>query len=36
LNSGAYLSVLRRTKIGNYSVENGIKPEYFEQQLNQF
>jgi tRNA pseudouridine55 synthase len=36
LNSGACLSVLRRTKIGNYSVENGIKPEYFEQQLNQF
>lgn len=35
LNSGAYLSVLRRTKIGNYSVENGIKPENFEQQLNQ-
>ncbi|HNP34126.1 MAG TPA: tRNA pseudouridine(55) synthase TruB, partial [Flavobacterium sp.] len=30
LNSGAYLSVLRRTKIGDYSVENGITPEEFE------
>ncbi len=30
LNSGAYLSVLRRTKIGDYSVENGISPEEFE------
>lgn len=29
LNSGAYLSVLRRTKIGDYSVENGISPEDF-------
>jgi len=35
LNSGAHLSVLRRTKIGDYSVENGITPEDFEQQLNQ-
>lgn len=35
LNSGAYLSVLRRTKIGDYSVENGITPEQFEQQLSQ-
>ena len=35
LNSGAHLSVLRRTKIGDFSVENGIKPEEFEQQLNQ-
>ena len=30
LNSGAYLSVLRRTKIGDFSVENGISPEDFE------
>jgi tRNA pseudouridine55 synthase len=30
LNSGAYLSVLRRTKIGNYSVDNGITPDDFE------
>ena len=34
LNSGAHLSVLRRTKIGDFSVENGITPEEFEQQLN--
>lgn len=33
LNSGAYLSVLRRTKIGDYSVENGISPENFEKSL---
>ena len=31
LNSGAHLSVLRRTKIGDFSVENGITPEEFEQ-----
>lgn len=30
LNSGAHLTVLRRTKIGDYSVENGISPEVFE------
>ncbi len=35
LNSGAYLSVLRRTKIGNYSVENGVTPEDFEKKINQ-
>lgn len=33
LNSGAYLSVLRRTKIGDYSVDNGITPEDFEKSL---
>ena len=33
LNSGAYLSVLRRTKIGDFSVENGISPENFEKSL---
>ena len=33
LNSGAYLSVLRRTKIGDYDVENGISPEDFEKLL---
>ncbi len=32
LNSGAYLSVLRRTKIGDFSVENGISPEEFEKE----
>ncbi|MDN3678180.1 tRNA pseudouridine(55) synthase TruB [Flavobacterium paronense] len=30
LNSGAHLSVLRRTKIGDYSVQNGILPDEFE------
>ena len=30
LNSGGHLSALRRTKIGDYSVENGISPEVFE------
>jgi tRNA pseudouridine55 synthase len=34
LQSGGYLSVLRRTKIGDYSVENGTTPEAFEQKLN--
>jgi len=33
LQSGGHLTVLRRTKIGDYSVENGIKPEDFEQSL---
>ena len=33
LHSGGYLSALRRTKIGNYSVENGINPEAFEKSL---
>ena len=32
LNSGAYLSVLRRTKIGDFSVENGISPDAFEKE----
>lgn len=35
LNSGAYLSVLRRTKIGDYTVEHAISPIQFEQQLHQ-
>ncbi len=30
LISGAHLSALRRTKIGDFSVENGITPEEFE------
>jgi len=30
LNSGGHLTKLRRTKIGDYSVENGISPEVFE------
>jgi tRNA pseudouridine55 synthase len=33
LNSGAHLTALRRTKIGDYSVENGILPEEFEKTL---
>lgn len=33
LQSGGHLSVLRRTKIGNYSVENAVSPENFEQSL---
>lgn len=34
LQSGAYLSKLRRTKIGNYNVDNGITPEDFEKKTN--
>ena len=30
LHSGGHLSVLRRTKIGGYSVDKGISPEVFE------
>ncbi|MFT5847049.1 MAG: tRNA pseudouridine55 synthase [Psychroserpens sp.] len=33
LNSGAHLSVLRRTKIGDYDVKNGVSPEDFIQSL---
>lgn len=33
VNSGAYLSVLRRTKIGDYSVDNGVSPEDYEKSL---
>ena len=29
LNSGAHLTALRRTKIGDYSVENAVEPEAF-------
>ena len=31
LHSGAYLSALRRTKIGDYEVENGISPSTFQE-----
>ncbi len=34
LNSGAFLSVLRRTKIGDYSVENATNVLNFEDNLN--
>jgi tRNA pseudouridine55 synthase len=33
INSGAYLSALRRTKIGEFSVENAIQMEDFENLL---
>ena len=33
LQSGGHLSALRRTKIGDYSVENAILPDDFEQYL---
>ncbi len=33
LQSGAYLSALRRTKIGEYSVENAVSPLEFEKEL---
>lgn len=34
LNSGGHLTALRRTKIGNYSVEDAISPTDFEKQIN--
>lgn len=34
LNSGGHLSALRRTKIGDFSVENGIEPLAFEKIYN--
>ncbi|PKP19131.1 MAG: tRNA pseudouridine(55) synthase TruB [Bacteroidetes bacterium HGW-Bacteroidetes-23] len=33
LESGAHLTVLRRTKIGDYSVENAVSPDAFESNL---
>jgi tRNA pseudouridine55 synthase len=33
LNNGAHLSILRRTKIGDFSVKNAISIEAFEKQL---
>lgn len=33
LQSGGHLSALRRTKIGDYSVENGVTPDDFEKSL---
>lgn len=35
LNSGAHLSALKRTKIGNFSVDNAISVEGFEKSLNE-
>ena len=34
LNSGGHLTVLRRTRIGNYAVEDAISPLDFEKQIN--
>lgn len=33
LNSGAHLTVLRRTKIGDYLVENAVSPDDFENKI---
>lgn len=33
LNSGVHLTALRRTKIGEYSVDNAITPDAFEQSI---
>jgi tRNA pseudouridine55 synthase len=33
LESGAHLTVLRRTKIGDYSVEHGVLPDDFENKI---
>jgi tRNA pseudouridine55 synthase len=35
LQSGAYLSALRRTKIGDYNVDNAVTPEFFEKKMEQ-
>ena len=35
LNSGGHLSALRRTKIGEYNVDNAITPEAFEKMITQ-
>lgn len=33
MESGSHLTVLRRTKIGDYNVENGVSPEAFVEQI---
>lgn len=33
LQSGGHLTALRRTKIGDYNVENGVTPEVFEKNM---
>jgi tRNA pseudouridine55 synthase len=33
LHSGGHLTKLRRTKIGDYSVENGVSPDEFEEKI---
>lgn len=34
LNSGGHLSSLRRTKIGDYNVNNAVTPAYFKEMMN--
>lgn len=34
LHSGGHLTALRRTKIGNYSVDDAVSPIDFEKQIN--
>lgn len=36
LNCGAYLTGLRRTKIGDYKIENAIKIDFFLENLNSY
>lgn len=36
LQSGGHLTKLRRTKIGDYSVENAVSPEEFEKKISEF
>lgn len=36
LQSGGHLTKLRRTKIGDYSVENAVSPEEFEKKVSEF
>ncbi|WP_291114052.1 tRNA pseudouridine(55) synthase TruB [Flavobacterium sp. UBA6135] len=36
LESGAHLTVLRRTKIGDYLVENAVSPDEFEKQISSY
>jgi tRNA pseudouridine55 synthase len=33
LGTGAYLSSLRRTRIGEFSAEDAVSPEQFQQQI---
>ena len=35
LQSGAHLTVLRRTKIGDFNVSNAVTPEVFRENLNE-
>ena len=33
MQSGSHLTALRRTKIGNYNVQNAMTPEEFEKSI---